>query len=100
MRQYLKSYFHPKEAIANSPIIQVCITALWPSFAKIHNTLPKNFPTTTYEMVGFIIFWVISVPFLFIRPEHFKRPFQFISIYCGLGMICVMIWSVSVAHGV
>lgn len=51
-------------------------------------------------MVGFIIFWVISVPFLFIRPEHFKRPFQVISIYCGLGMICMMIWSLAVAHGV
>lgn len=51
-------------------------------------------------MVGFIIFWVISVPFLFIRPENFKRPFQMISIYCGLGMICMMIWSLAVAHGV
>ncbi|KAH7419030.1 NCS1 nucleoside transporter family protein-like protein [Cadophora sp. MPI-SDFR-AT-0126] len=78
----------------------VCITAIWPSFAKIPNTLASNVPTTTYEMVGFIVFWVISIPFLFIRPEYFKRPFQFISIYCGLGMICMMIWSLAVAKGV
>ncbi|RDW59965.1 NCS1 nucleoside transporter family protein-4 [Coleophoma cylindrospora] len=81
-------------------LVAVCLTAIWPSFAKIPNTLPPNVPTTTYEMVGFIIFWIISVPFLFIRPENFKRPFQFISIYCGLGMICMMIWSLSVAKGV
>lgn len=67
----------------------VCITAIWPSFAQLPNTLSPSVPTTTYEMVGFIVFWVISVPFLFIRPEYFKRPFQFISIYCGLGMICM-----------
>ncbi|CAG8983930.1 hypothetical protein HYALB_00006897 [Hymenoscyphus albidus] len=78
----------------------VCITAIWPSFAKIPNTLSAITPTTTYEMVGFIICWVISIPFLFIRPEHFKRPFRFISIYCGLGMLCMMIWSLSVAKGV
>ena len=78
----------------------VCITAIWPSFAKIPNTLSPSIPTTTYEMIGFTVFWIISVPFLFIRPEHFKRPFQFISIYCGLGMLCMMIWSLSVARGV
>ncbi|KAH8591453.1 uracil permease [Bisporella sp. PMI_857] len=78
----------------------VCITAIWPSFAKIPNTLSPSLPTTTYEMIGFIVFWVISVPFLFIRPEHFKRPFQFISIYCGVGMISMMIWSLSIARGV
>lgn len=57
-------------------------------------------PTTTYQFVGFIIFWTLSLPFLFIRPEKFKLPFQVISIYCGVGMMCMMIWSLAVAKGV
>lgn len=57
-------------------------------------------PTTTQEMVGFIVFWVVSVPFLFIRPERFKKPFFISSVGCGLAMLAMMIWSLSVAGGV
>lgn len=78
----------------------MCITAIWPSFAKIPNTLSANTPTTTYELIGFMVFWAISVPFLFIRPEKFKKPFFVSSVACGLAMIALMIWSLSVAKGV
>ncbi|TIA75011.1 NCS1 nucleoside transporter family protein-like protein [Aureobasidium pullulans] len=81
-------------------LIAVCITAIWPSFAKMHNTLPSSMPTTTYQFVGFVLFWVLSVPFLFVRPEKFRLPFLITSIYCGLGMLSMMIWSLSVAKGV
>lgn len=81
-------------------LVTVALTAIWPSFANIPNTLSSGTPTTTSEMTGFIIFWLISVPFLWLRPENFKRPFQFISIYCGFGMLSMMIWSLSVAKGV
>lgn len=64
------------------------------------NTLPSNMPTTTHEMVGFIVFWVVSVPFLFIRPERFKKPFFISSVGCGLAMLAMMIWSLAVAKGV
>jgi len=57
-------------------------------------------PTTTYEMVGFIIFWVVSVPFLFIRPERFKKPFFISSVGCGIAMLAMMIWALSTAKGV
>lgn len=78
----------------------VCITAIWPSFAKMHNTLPSSMPTTTYQFVGFVLFWIFSVPFLFVRPEKFRLPFLITSIYCSIGMLCMMIWSLSVAKGV
>ncbi|KAH7051995.1 uracil permease [Macrophomina phaseolina] len=78
----------------------VCITAIWPSFATMHNTLPSSMPTTTYQFVGFIVFWCLSFPFLLVRPEKFKLPFQITSIYCGVGMICMLIWSLAVAKGV
>ncbi|KAK6069986.1 ncs1 nucleoside transporter family protein [Seiridium cupressi] len=81
-------------------LASVCITAIWPSFAKIPNTLNANMPTTTYELIGFMVFWFISVPFLFIRPEKFKKPFFFSSVACGLAMVALMIWSLSVAKGV
>ncbi|KAJ3546190.1 hypothetical protein NM208_g2119 [Fusarium decemcellulare] len=81
-------------------LVAVCLTAIWPSFRRMKNTLPDSVPATTYEMVGFIIFWAVSVPFLFIRPERFKKPFFISSVGCGLAMVAMMIWSLSVAGGV
>ncbi|KAG6366431.1 hypothetical protein INS49_000608 [Diaporthe citri] len=80
--------------------VTVCITAIWPSFAKIPNTLSASTPTTTYELTGFIVFWVVSIPFLFIRPERFKNPFFISSVACGAGMVALLIWSLTVAKGV
>lgn len=57
-------------------------------------------PTTTYQFIGFVLFWILSVPFLFVRPEKFRLPFLITSVYCGLGMLSMMIWSLSVAKGV
>lgn len=57
-------------------------------------------PTTTYQFIGFVLFWILSVPFLFVRPERFRLPFLVTSVYCGLGMLSMMIWSLSVAKGV
>ncbi|KAF2488825.1 uracil permease [Lophium mytilinum] len=81
-------------------LIAVCITAIWPSFARIPNTLSASMPTTTYQFVGFILFWTFSTPFLLIRPEKFKLPFQVVSLYCGIGMLCMMTWALATAHGV
>lgn len=81
-------------------IRRVCLTALWPSFRRLPNTLPDSMPTTTYEMVGFTVFWLVSVPFLFIRPERFKKPFFISSVGCGIAMLAMMIWSLSTAKGV
>ncbi|RDW88204.1 uracil permease-2 [Coleophoma cylindrospora] len=81
-------------------LVSVCIAAIWPSFANIKNTLPASLPTTTNQFVGFVVFWALSLPFLFIRPEKFKLPFVIISAYCGIGMMAMMIWSLAVAKGV
>lgn len=78
----------------------VMLTAIWPSFATMPNTFGPSMPTTTSQFVGFVVFWFLSLPFLWIRPEKFKLPFLITSVYCGVGMLCMMIWSLSVANGV
>ncbi|KAF2187673.1 hypothetical protein K469DRAFT_737833 [Zopfia rhizophila CBS 207.26] len=81
-------------------MVSVCITAIWPSFARVPNTLSSNTPTTTYQMVGFIVFWTLSTPFLWLRPEKFIVPFRVVSIYCGTAMLSWMIWALARAGGV
>ncbi|KAF2728930.1 NCS1 nucleoside transporter family protein-like protein [Polyplosphaeria fusca] len=81
-------------------LIAVCITCIWPSFARIENTFGPNMPTTTYEFVGFVVFWFLSTPFLWLRPEKFKIPFQIVCLWCGVGMLAWMTWALAVAKGV
>ena len=45
--------------------------------------------TTTSEFVGFTVFWILTLPLLWIPPEKFRRPFQFISIYTGVALLSV-----------
>lgn len=81
-------------------LVAVCLTAIWPSYARMPNFLNPDMPTTGYEFVGFIIFWTLSTPFLWIPPEKFKIPFLFTSVWCAAGMLAMMIWAVVVAGGV
>jgi NCS1 family nucleobase:cation symporter-1 len=57
-------------------------------------------PTTTYEFVGFVVFWFLSTPFLWLRPEKFKIPFLIVCTWCGIGMLAWMIWALAAAGGV
>ncbi|KAI1484751.1 uracil permease [Biscogniauxia mediterranea] len=79
----------------------VCVTAIWPSFARMPSGfLPAGFPATGDQFVGFVIFWALSTPLLWIPPERFKVPFMFTSVYCGLGMLAMMVWALATAGGV
>ncbi|KAF8855370.1 hypothetical protein BDZ45DRAFT_505350 [Acephala macrosclerotiorum] len=81
-------------------LVGVLFTSLWPSYGKIPNHFPDSFLTTTVQSLSFVLFWIISLPLLWIRPKWFKIPFQIIGIYCSTCMICMMIWSLSIAKGV
>lgn len=81
-------------------LVAVCLTAIWPSFARMKNTFGPSMPTTTDQFVGFVVFWFLSTPFLWLRPEKFKIPFLIVCLWCGIGMICWMIWALAVAKGV
>ncbi|KAJ4382672.1 hypothetical protein N0V86_001894 [Didymella sp. IMI 355093] len=81
-------------------LIAVCLTAIWPSFARMPNTFGSSMSTTTDQFVGFVVFWFLSTPFLWLRPEKFKIPFQIVCTWCGVGMLAWMIWALAVAKGV
>ncbi|XPS93568.1 hypothetical protein M3J09_002913 [Ascochyta lentis] len=81
-------------------LVAVCLTAIWPSFARMPNTFGSSMPATTDQFVGFVVFWFLSTPFLWLRPEKFKIPFQIVCIWCGVGMLACMIWALAIARGV
>lgn len=63
------------------------------------NILSSNMPTTTSQFLGFVVFWVISVPFLFVCPEKFGKIFRWTSSTCIMAMFVVMIWTLAKGKG-
>ena len=42
----------------------VLLTAIWPSFADIPNTIPESQGITTGGMCGFLLYFLLQLPFL------------------------------------
>ncbi|GAA5886534.1 hypothetical protein JCM6882_001678 [Rhodosporidiobolus microsporus] len=80
-------------------ITAVMISAIWPSFSRIENTLPEGLGITTQEMVGFLILWVFQAPLAcvpVVRLKWFFRIKAYISIILFLGLF---IWGIHATKG-
>lgn len=68
----------------------VLLTAIWPSFANIPNTIPAGEGITTAGMCGFVLYFLLQLPFLcipytkvqyFFAFKSFIAPIIFIAIF-------------------
>lgn len=51
------------------------ITAIWPSYAHLHNSLPASAGITSKGLLSYFIYYVFQTSFLFIRTEKLKWMF-------------------------
>ncbi|KAL4911463.1 hypothetical protein BDW74DRAFT_184788 [Aspergillus multicolor] len=67
-----------------------------PTFATaIPNTIPSSTGTTTAEFVCYVIFCVISLPALWIRPHRIQSFFYISSVITIVFFLVVLIWSLA-----
>jgi NCS1 family nucleobase:cation symporter-1 len=68
----------------------VLLTAIWPSFANIHNTIPKDQGISTSGMIAFLLYFLLQLPFLcipytkvqyFFAFKSFIAPIVFLAIF-------------------
>ncbi|KAE9405158.1 hypothetical protein BT96DRAFT_1015817 [Gymnopus androsaceus JB14] len=69
------------------------IGAIWPSFYNLKNTFGPNAAMETNEFISFIIFWTISLPVLFLRPEHYRIPAIISSVVVTIAAFAIFIWA-------
>lgn len=50
----------------------VCLRAMWPSIDHIHNTIPASTGMTLPQFVGFIVFYVVQFPLLFLSARNLR----------------------------
>lgn len=74
--------------------VNVVLSSWSRRFLNMKNTFPESVPMTSQELVGFVVFLVINVPVLMIRPEYYDHILaagSFCMFFVGLG---ITIWAV------
>lgn len=79
--------------------VSICIRCLWPSWNNIPNTLPEDSGTTTKLLASLAIFWVLSLPFIFIHPRNLNWYFVAKSAMVAPACFAVLAWAVVLNGG-
>ncbi|CEQ42610.1 SPOSA6832_04443 [Sporobolomyces salmonicolor] len=75
------------------------ITAIWPSFGRIDNTLPENLGITTQEMVGFLLLWLVQAPLACIPVYRLKTFFSIKAYISMIAFLALFVWSLVITKG-
>lgn len=67
----------------------VLLKATWPSFADIPNTIPTEQGIATNEMVGFLLYFLLQLPFLCIPYTKVQYFFAFKSVIAPMVFLAV-----------
>ncbi|KAF5364301.1 hypothetical protein D9756_001139 [Leucocoprinus leucothites] len=68
-------------------------SAFTASFYNMKNHFPANLGMKTNEFVSFIIFWLISLPIFFLRPERYRVPAVISSVIVTIAAFAIFIWA-------
>lgn len=69
--------------MAVSPLILLqAIAAIWPSYRDVTNHLPASAGITTQQMISYIIYFVIQLPFILIPIERLRYVFILVAGWC------------------
>ncbi|KAJ6093444.1 hypothetical protein N7486_008733 [Penicillium sp. IBT 16267x] len=80
--------------------VEACISAIWPSFANWKvNAIPASANVTAQQILSFTIFWLISLPFLYLPVKTLRYLFIVKSVLVPLYWVAMFTWSVTAAGG-
>jgi len=80
--------------------VEACTSAIWPSFKtwKV-NAIPASSNVTAQQILCFTIFWLISLPFLYLPIKTLRHLFVIKSILVPLFWTALFTWSICAAGG-
>ncbi|KAL2036931.1 hypothetical protein N7G274_010356 [Stereocaulon virgatum] len=111
-RVILAMFWFAIQTVNGGDTVFVMITAIWPSFARLHNGIPANEGITTAQMVSFFLckpqvscpnmlsrteeyypVWLVQIPFLYMHPNNLRYLFITKSILVPICFLAILIWS-------
>lgn len=92
-RVILAMFWFAIQTVNGGDVVQVMITAIWPSFGRLPNHIPADQGITTAQMVSFFLFWLAQIPFLYMHPNNLRYLFITKSILVPICFIAMLIWA-------
>lgn len=77
------------QTVTGGQCMVVLLTAIFPSFANITNTIPADQGITTNGMIGFVLYFLLQLPFLCIPYHKIQYFFGFKSIIAPIIFLAV-----------
>ncbi|KAF2100420.1 NCS1 nucleoside transporter [Rhizodiscina lignyota] len=80
--------------------VRCMLEAIWPSFKSWHiNSLPESAFITAPELLSFFLFWLISIPFLFLSIPALRWMFIIKCAIMPFFGVALFTWALTAAHG-
>ncbi|KAG1776374.1 permease for cytosine/purines, uracil, thiamine, allantoin-domain-containing protein [Suillus placidus] len=80
--------------------VLVMLRAMWPSINDLPNSMPASSGTNTRDFMCFFLFWLISLPVIWLPVHKVRHFFLVVPILMPMASITFLIWCVVKAHGI
>lgn len=80
--------------------VTLMIQAIWPSYANLPNSLPANAGVDTKNFVSFFLFWLLSLPALWLPVHKIRHLFTVKAYYAPIAAISFFAWAIARAKGI
>ncbi|KAF9513307.1 hypothetical protein BS47DRAFT_1344355 [Hydnum rufescens UP504] len=80
--------------------VLVMLRSIWPSIEHLHNSLPPSSGTNTRDMLCFVLFWLVSLPAIYLPLHKVRHLFTAKAIVVPIAGLVFFIWAIVKAKGV
>ncbi|RDW82642.1 uracil permease-1 [Coleophoma cylindrospora] len=93
-RSMLAAIWYAVNSYYGANFASICIRCIWPSWTSLQNTIPASQGVTTQQMVALLVFWLLSMPFIFIHPRNLNWYFVAKASIVAPACFGVLAWAV------
>lgn len=97
-RIILNFTWHATQQYFGARCLRVVIGSIWPSFYNLDTPLAGG-TLDTSTIVAFVLFTLVQLPLVWVRPEHYRKPFFCASVAVCLLCVVLLIWAMATAGG-
>ncbi|KAF7190566.1 putative permease C29B12.14c [Pseudocercospora fuligena] len=91
--------FFGVQAYFGGQAVVLWLSAIFPQFLRLKNTLPESSLITTQALLGFLLYFVFFTPIIFVRPHKLQKYLYCSVILITLTCFGVLAWAVHTNNG-
>lgn len=90
--------WHATQSYYGARCLRVAIGSIWPSYYRLDKSLAGG-TLDTSTIVAFVLFTLVQLPLVYLRPERYRKPFFIVSVLVCITCVAFLIWAMVVAGG-